>query len=79
MSPGLTRTDCSAARIVAAYSQRFTTEECFKEDKYDPDEGFHLDCVTWTTPERWGRLWLVFVWAYYWLNIAGWVAGKDRE
>lgn len=82
VSPDLAQADWPAARIVAAYGQRFTTEECFKDEKNDSDEGFHLDCVTLSTPERWDRLLLVFAWAYYWLNIAGWVAevaGKDRE
>ncbi len=52
------------------------------DEKNDSDEGFHLDCVTLSTPEWWDRLLLVFAWAYYWRNIAGWVAevaGKDRE
>ena len=58
--------------IVAAYGQRFTCEESYKDQKNKPGEGFHLDCVKLGTPERWDRLWLVFAWAYYWLNVAGW-------
>ncbi len=47
-----------------------------------PAKGFHLDAVTLSTPERWDRMLLVFAWAYYWLNAAGWAmetAGKARE
>ena len=58
--------------IVAAYGQRFTCEESYKDQKNDPGAGFHLDCVKLGTAERWDRLWLVFAWAYYWLNVAGW-------
>ena len=74
--------DWEAGRLIAAYGQRFTTEECFKDQKNDHYEGFHLDAVTLSTPERWDRLLLVFAWAYYWLNVAGWAmetAGKARE
>ena len=58
--------------IVAAYGQRFTCEESYKDQKNDPGAGFHLDCVKLGTADRWDRLWLVFAWAYYWLNVAGW-------
>jgi hypothetical protein len=58
--------------IVAAYGQRFTCEESYNDQKNDPGAGFHLDCVKLGTAERWDRLWLVFAWAYYWLNVAGW-------
>ena len=58
--------------IVAAYGQRFTCEESYKDQKNKPGEGFHLDCVKVGTAERWDRLWLIFAWAYYWLNVAGW-------
>ena len=34
----------------------------------------HRDWVTLSTPARWDRLLLIFACAYYWLNIAGWVA-----
>ena len=69
-------------RLVAAYSQRFTTEECFKGQKNDQYEGFLLDAVTLSTPERWDRMLLGFAWAYYGWNVAGWAretAGKARE
>jgi hypothetical protein len=74
--------DWAAGRLVAAYGQRFTTEECFQDQKNDHYEGFHLDGVTLGTPERWDRMLLVFAWAYYWLNVAGWAmetAGKACE
>ncbi len=80
VSAGLTQWE--PGRLVAAYGQRFTTEECFKDQKNDQYEGFHLDAVTLSTPERWDRMLLVFAWAYYWLNVAGWAmetAGKARE
>lgn len=60
--------------IVAAYGQRFTCEEAYKDQKNDPGAGFHLDCVKLGTAARWDRLWLVFAWSYYWLNVAGWEA-----
>lgn len=72
VSAGITPAAWPWPRVVAAYGQRFTTEECFKDQKNDPYEGFHLDCVTLGTPERWNRLLLIFAWAYYWLNVAGW-------
>lgn len=62
---------------MAAYGQRFTTEECFKDQKNDPDEGFHLACVKLGTPERWDRLRLIFAWAYYWLNVVGWKTAEQ--
>lgn len=34
------------------------------------------------TADRWDRMWLIFAWAYYWLNVGGWVVehrGEDRE
>lgn len=68
-------------RIIRAYGQRFTTEECFRDQKNDHYDGFHMDCVRLTTPERWDRLLLIFAWAYYWLNVGGWVMeqwGRDR-
>ena len=34
-------------------------------------EGFQLNGVKLGTPERWDRLFLVFAWAYYWLNVGG--------
>lgn len=52
VSPGLTQADWSKARIAAAYSQWFTTENCFPDEKNDPDEGFHLDYVTLSTPRE---------------------------
>ena len=58
--------------IIATYGQRVTCEESYKDQKNDPGAGFHLDCVKLGTAERWDRLWLVFAWAYYWLNVAGW-------
>ena len=61
--------------IVAGYGQRFTCEESYKDQKNDPGEGFPRDCVKLGTAERWDRLGLVFAWASYWLNVAGW----DRE
>jgi hypothetical protein len=70
VSAGLARR--SAQEIAGAYGQRFTCEETYRDQKNDPHQGFHLDCVTLSTPERWDRLWLVFAWAYYWLNVAGW-------
>lgn len=64
----------SWGEIVAAYGQRFTCEEAYKDQKNDPGAGFHLDCVKLSTAARWDRLWLVFAWSYYWLNVAGWDA-----
>ncbi len=72
VSAGLAPAQWPEERVVAAYGQRFTTEECFKDQKNDPYEGFHLECVKLGTPERWDRLLLIFAWAYYWLNVAGW-------
>ena len=72
----------SWGEIVAAYGQRFTCEASYKDQKNDPGAGFHLDCVKLGTAERWDRLWLVFAWAYYWLNVAGWdaeVRGTARQ
>lgn len=66
--------DRSWGDIVAAYGQRFTCEESYKDQKNDTGAGFHLDCVKLGTAARWDRLWLVFAWAYYWLNVAGWDA-----
>ncbi len=60
--------------IVAAYGQRLTCEEPYKDQKNDAGAGFPLDCVKRGTAQRWDRLWLVFAWAYYWLNVAGWDA-----
>jgi hypothetical protein len=60
--------------IVAAYGQRFTCEEAYKDQKNDPGEGFHLDCVKLGSEARWDRLWLIFAWAFYWMNVAGWEA-----
>ncbi len=57
--------DWEPGRLVAAYGQRFTTEECFKDQKNDHYEGFYLDAVTLSTPERWDRMFLVLAWAYY--------------
>ncbi len=74
VSAGLT--DLAWGDIVAGYGQRFTYQ------KNDPGAGFHLDCVKLGTAERWDRLWLVFAWAYYWLNVAGWdveVRGLARQ
>ncbi len=54
----------------------------YKDQKNKPGEGFHVDCVKLGTAERWDRLWLVFAWAYYWLNVAGWdveVRGDARQ
>ena len=74
--------DRSWGRIVATYGQRFTCEESYKDQKNDAFAGFHMDCVKLGTSDRWDRLWLVFAWAYYWLNIAGWrveVEGEARH
>ena len=60
--------------IVAAYGQRFTCEAADKDQKNDPGAGFHLDCVKLGTAARWDRLWLIFAWSYYGLNVAGWEA-----
>jgi len=82
VSPGLTPDVWPAARIVAAYGQRWTTEECFKDEKNDGNEGFHLDCVRLTTPARWDRLLLIFAWTYYWQSVAGTrveATGQDRH
>ncbi|MDA8195205.1 MAG: hypothetical protein M0Z53_14620, partial [Thermaerobacter sp.] len=46
----------------------------YKDQKNGPGAGLHLDCVKLGTASRWHRLWLVFAWAYYWLNVAGWDA-----
>ena len=62
------------SEVVAAYGQRFTCEEAYQDQKNDPGAGFHLDCVKLGTASRWDRLWLVFAWSYYWLNVAGWDA-----
>ena len=59
---------------VAAYGQRVTCEEGYKDQKTDPGAGVHLDCVKLGTAERGDRLGLVLAWAYYWLNVAGWDA-----
>lgn len=45
---------------------------------------FKLESITthWTTHGNLRSLWLVFAWAYYWLNVAGWegeVRGQDRH
>lgn len=69
----------TARAIVAAYGQRFTCEEAYRDQKNDPHEGFHVDCVRLGTAERWDRLWLVFAWAYYWLNVAGWVVEASGD
>lgn len=72
----------SWGEIVGSYGQRFTCEESYKDQKNDPGDGFHLDCVKLGTAARWDRLWLVFAWSYYWLNIAGWdaeVRGVDAR
>ena len=61
--------------IVAGYGQRFIGEESYKDQKNDPGEGFPRDCAKLGTAARWDRLGLVFAWASYWLNVAGW----DRE
>ena len=82
LSAGITPAQWPWARVGAAYGQRFTPEEGFKDQKNDPYEGVPLDCVTLGTPERWNRLLLIFAWAYYWLNVAGWqveTAGGSRE
>jgi hypothetical protein len=81
-SAGLTPAAWPAARIVAAYGQRWTTEECFKDEKNDSNEGFHRDCVRLTTPARWDRLLWLFAWTYYWQSVAGTLveaAGQDRH
>lgn len=82
VSPGLTASEFSTQAVIDAYGQRFTTEECFKDSKNNRGEGFHLNAVRLTAPERWNRLWLVFAWAYYWLNVAGYIVeqrGEDRK
>ena len=82
VSAGLSATTWPAPWITAAYGQRFTTEECFRDEKNDWYEGFQLDGVKLGTPERWDRLLWVFAWAYYGLNVGGWARerlGKDRE
>ena len=68
--------------MTAATGQRFTTEECFRDQKNDLYEGFQLVGVKLGTPERWDRLLWVFAWAYYELNVGGWArerAKKDRD
>ena len=57
---------------MACYGQRFTCEESYKDQKNDPCAGFHLDGVEVGSAGRWDRLWLIFAWAYYWLNVGGW-------
>jgi hypothetical protein len=74
--------DRSWAQIVATYGQWFRCKESYKDQKNDPFAGFRLDCVKLGTPVRWDRLWLLFAWAYYWRNIAGWrveVRGEARH
>lgn len=39
---------------------RLTCEETYRNQKNGPHQGFRLDCVTLSTPERLDRLWLVF-------------------
>ncbi len=63
VSPGLA--DYPWGHIVAAYGQRFTCEESYKDQKNDPGAGFHLDCVKLGTADRWDRLWLIFAGAHY--------------
>ena len=41
-----------------------------------------MNSVQWGTADGWDRMWLVFAWAYYWLNVGGWVVehrGADRD
>ena len=73
MPPGVARPcACAWGAIVADYGQRFTYEKLYQDQKNKPGEGFHFACVKLGTAERRDRLWLVFAWAYYWLNVAGW-------
>jgi hypothetical protein len=65
--------------VVALYGQRFTCEESYKDQKNDPYAGFHMDCVKLGTEDRWDRLWLVFSWAYYWLNVGGWAVEQRGD
>ena len=42
----------SWGEIVAAYGQRFTCEEAYKDQQNDPGAGFHLNCFTLGTAKR---------------------------
>ena len=82
VSAGLRGAIWPASLITAAYGQRFTTEECFRDQKNPLYEGFPLNGVHLSTSERWDRLLWVFAWASYGLNVGGWAreqAGKDRD
>jgi len=78
VSPGLAGR--SWGQVVALYAKRFTGEESDKDQKNQPKDGFHMNSVKLGTADRWDRIVLVFAWAYYWLNIDGWVVehlGED--
>ncbi|MCL4318544.1 MAG: hypothetical protein M1596_01405 [Firmicutes bacterium] len=68
-----------ARLITAAYGQRFTTEGYFRDQKNDLDEGFQLDGIPLSTPERADRLLWVFAWASYGLNVGGWASQGTSE
>ncbi|MCL5063695.1 MAG: hypothetical protein M1600_01190 [Firmicutes bacterium] len=71
VSPGLAGR--SWGQVVALYVKRFTCEESYKDQKNQPNDGFHRNSVQWGIVDRWDRMRLVFAWAYYWLNVGGWV------
>ena len=80
VSPGLAGR--SWGQVVALSTKRFTCEESYKDQKNQPNDGFHRNSVQWGTADRWDRMGLVFAWAYYWLNVGGWVVehrGADRD
>ena len=64
--------DWSWGMVVAGYAKRLTCEESYRDSKNDLYEGFQMDGVDLGTPARWDRMFLVFAWAYYLLNVGGW-------
>jgi len=80
VSPGLAGR--SWGQVVALYGKHFTCEESYKDQKNQPRQGFHMNAVEFGTVDRWDSMWLIFAWAYYWLNVGGWVVehrGEDRD
>lgn len=75
------RTDLTAAKVVAFYGRRFTTEESFRDTK-DPRFGLGLSATRISTCERRDRLLLVATMAQALLTLLGAAAeevGLDRK